>query len=751
MTSERAEALPADGGARPTGLPAFQPAAEKGLTEALITIRKRKWIIIIATLLGFAYGWYKSSIQPHVYVAMGTIEIRTGSSNAFRVSAAGGADPGVGLGNQMALLKSDTLLLMVARDLDLANNRTFLDAKRPIPHMSVEDPFIRQLMINILSGDIGVYGVTKTDLIHISCSTLDPKLSALIVNKLIDDFIYRSLQASADASERVANFLSAQLGTLKKQVEDSQARVIELGNRIGVVGLDPTHNEISTNLDALAAAASEAEIARILAESRYKILSAMDPNDLDPSVDAGKGGAGSMSALPTLRAQREGIRVQLATLSVNLGPLHPQIKALRAEDAQLSKEIDADQKQMLLSAREDFNAARTNEDRTRGALEAEKAEAYKLRGSLVEYTLKQRDFESARNLYESLLERLQTARVQAGLESTEIDIVDQATPPLGPTLQSRSSIVSLDTVVMLIAGILLAFVVDSLDTGIQTVAELEAAAGLPSLALIPRARRITDPTGLSQAQRNLAVLSSPKSQFTEAFRSLRTSLLLSTPGGEPKVILLTSATPSEGKTTAAINLACVLAQRGVRVLLIDADLRRPTVHHRFGINGKTGLTTVLSGASTLEETVQKIVEVPTLDILVSGPVPPFPTDMLGSATMHRLLQQARGIYTHIVMDSPPLLSVTDSVVLAREADTVIMIVRHGKSSKHAVRRGRELLSRAGARVTGVALNAVDLNSPEYYSYYGYSGYTSYGAGGVDKSAWDTQSSAQKSDTPGDPR
>ena len=342
-------------------------------------------------------------------------------------------------------------------------------------------------------------------------------------------------------------------------------------------------------------------------------------------------------------------------------------------------------------------------------------------------------------MYDGLLQRLRTAGVEAGLESTEIDIVDPAYPALGPTLKSKSTIFIIDTFVMLIVGTILAFLLESLDTGLRSVAEIESVSGLPSMALIPRARRtVSEDSTASAVMRNLTTLSSPKSQFSEAFRALRTSLLLSVAGGEPKLILLTSATPSEGKTTVSINLACVLAQRNVRVLLIDADLRRPTVHHRFGLNGKIGLTSVLTGSVSLKDAIQTIPEIPQLDVLVSGPVPPFPTEMLGSDTMQALLEECKGIYTHIVMDSPPLLSVTDSVVLARDADAVVMIVRHGKSSKHAMRRARDLLVRSGAPVTGIVLNAVDLNSPEYYAYYGYYGYTGYAAAGVDSAGWDSR-------------
>jgi succinoglycan biosynthesis transport protein ExoP len=220
--------------------------------------------------------------------------------------------------------------------------------------------------------------------------------------------------------------------------------------------------------------------------------------------------------------------------------------------------------------------------------------------------------------------------------------------------------------------------------------------------------------------------------------------LLSTAGHPPKFILFTSATPSEGKTTTASNLACILAQGDSKVLLIDADLRRPNIHHRFGLNGKIGLTTVLTGATRLEDAVQRISEVPNLDILPSGPVPPFPTEMLSSEVMSQLLARCGVLYTHVIIDSPPILSVTDGVILARDVDAVVLVVRHGKSSKHVVRRARDLLIRSGSVPTGIVLNAVDMSSPEYYGYYGYSGY-SYSS--IDAESWETQKGAGDASAP----
>jgi capsular exopolysaccharide synthesis family protein len=701
-----------------------------------VTIRKRRYLILAATLLGAGYGFYQGIIQPRVYLSTGTIEIRSGSSNEYRVGAQPtGGETTSKMPTQVAILKSDTLMLAVARDLNLANNQAFVGARAPFPFRNIDDPNVRQGTIGALQGDVSVEALPKTDIIRISCTTLDPKLSSDIINKLVEEYTLRSFQSRADATQRVSRFFAHQLDDLKIEVQTDQEQMIDLQKQLGMVGFDPGNNAITSSLADLTKAVNAAELARINAEAHYRTLSGTNRDMLALPPGSGR----DSGAVPGLRSQIDTARASLAQLSANLGPNHPQVKATRDQLNELTRELHEEQDRVLSEAQEAYIAARAEEDQTRGVLAQQTADDLKLRDALVEFTTRQREYESNRTLYENLLQRLRTAGVQAGLESTEIDPIDVAVPATAPSLRSRSTMVLVDSVVMLIVGLIIAFVLDSLDTGLRSVAEIEAVSGLPSLALIPRTRRNTAEHGkLTAAMRNLGVLTNPKSQFSEAFRALRTSLLLSVAGGEPHVILLTSATPSEGKTTVSTNLACVLAQRDVRVLLIDADLRRPTVHHRLGLNGKIGLTSVLTGSVTLEEAIQHVPEVPTLDVLVSGPVPPFPTEMLGSETMRQLLEKCRGIYTHIVLDSPPLLSVTDSVVLARDADAIVLILRHGKSSKHAVRRARDLLVRSGARVTGLAVNAVDLNSPEYYAYYGYYGYSGYSSAGVDSAGWESR-------------
>jgi succinoglycan biosynthesis transport protein ExoP len=757
-------------------------SSDTSLSEVLITLRKRRWILIVAVVIGLFYGLFKATSQPKLYEATGRIQVRTGSSNEYRVSAVSsfvGGDTATKLQTEVNILQSDSLLLTVGRELNLPNNPAFFGGKNKggPTHYSLDDPAIRQATISTLQGNLKVALVLKTDIIKISYSSLSAQLSADIVNKLISEYIQHSYETRYQSTQRVSQWLSGQLDDLKQQVETSEEQMIDVQKRLGIIGLDPTHSQITTGVDDLARAAGQARVARILAESRYRTMSGMGASAVDPSAygagagantgtsapapgtstgtsasssgtansstgippfGAADGTTGPTSQVAQLRSQLGSLQATYAQTQATLGPNHPTVKALKAQMEELTKQVAAEQTRSLQASREAYLIARSTENQTTSTLETEKDNAYKLRDDLVEYTLRQREYESNRTLYDGLRQRLRTAGVQAGLESLEIDVVDQALPPASPTLSSKSTIVIIALIFSLIAGIALAFLLESLDTGLRSIAEIEAITELPSLAIIPRSRKVNaeSQAGMTTVQRNLSVLNQPKSQFAEAIRSLRTSLLLSTTGHPPKFILFTSATPSEGKTTTASNLACVLAQRDTSVLLIDADLRRPNVHHRFGLNGKVGVSTLLTGSTLLENTVQRVPEVPNLHILPSGPVPPFPTEMLTSQAMNDLLEQCGKLYTHIVIDSPPILSVTDGILLARKADAVALVIRHGKSSKHVVRRARDLLLRSGAPITGIVLNAVDLNAPEYYGYYGYSGY-SYSS--IDSDSWEAQS------------
>ncbi len=301
----------------------------------------------------------------------------------------------------------------------------------------------------------------------------------------------------------------------------------------------------------------------------------------------------------------------------------------------------------------------------------------------------------------------------------------------------------------LTTGIGLAFLLEGMDNTVRTPEQAQMISSLPSLGMIPLGSRSTSE---GPSKQRLSITSAkevvelvtqcrPQSQMAESYRALRTSLLLTSLGAPPKVVLVTSALPQEGKTTTSINTAIVLAQKGTRVLLIDADLRRPSIHKTLGMGPKTGLSNVLTGNATLQQTIIRSNILPTLFVLPAGPPPPNPAELLASSNMKDVLAELREQYDHIVVDTPPTLSVTDAVVMSTRADAVVLVIRSGQTTKQALRRSRELLMQVNARIAGVLLNAVDLNSPDYYYYYEYQG--KYGHGYYQEDEADTEESVAR--------
>ena len=377
-----------------------------------------------------------------------------------------------------------------------------------------------------------------------------------------------------------------------------------------------------------------------------------------------------------------------------------------------------------------YLAALQRETMLRSAFDKQKQEANKLNESAIEYSILKRDLDSNRTLYEGLLEKLKEAGVTAGLRSNNFRIINVARVPSSPSEPNIPRNLSFALVLGIISGVGLAFLLENMDTTVRTPEQAQLISGLPSLGMIPLGSKSTR---LGAAGKRLALTPPakevfetvtqirPQSQMAESYRALRTSLLLSNLGAPPKVILVTSARPQEGKTTTSINTAIVLAQKGVRVLLVDGDLRRPSVHKALGMQPRSGLSNVLTGSATIQQTVTASTVLPNLFILPAGTPPPNPAELLASSNMRDLIMELRQQFDHIVIDTPPTLSVTDAVVLAPRADACVLVIRSGQTTKQALRRARDILTQVNAHVAGVLLNAVDLTSPDYYYYYEYQG------------------------------
>ncbi|MGH9757061.1 MAG: polysaccharide biosynthesis tyrosine autokinase, partial [Candidatus Acidiferrales bacterium] len=429
--------------------------------------------------------------------------------------------------------------------------------------------------------------------------------------------------------------------------------------------------------------------------------------------------------------------------AVNLyGPNYPKVQRLAAQQKEVNDDLHNAQQTLLQTVQQEYQTANNHVEILQQALDKQKTEANDLAEKLVQYNILEHDAESNKQLYDGLLQKLKEAGITAGLRSSNIRIVDPALSPSSPSRPQKSRNILLAILVGLVGGIGLALFREYLDNTVKSPDDIESLTGLPSLAVVPSLPGLTGNHGrLSRLAREAAPQSAagprvellsymqPKSQISEAFRALRTSLLLSQADHPPQVILVTSALPREGKTTAAVNLAVTLAQLGDRTLLMDSDLRKPGVRRALNLTvGKeVGLSSYLAGVSTLEEVCIAHPTINNLAALTTGPIPPSPADLLSSHRMAEAIAELRHRYKFIVIDSPPVMAATDAVILSAQTDGVLLVVRSGETPKEAFIRTRDLLAAVKSRLLGVVLNAVDSSAPDYYYSYRYYPYA-YGYG-----------------------
>jgi capsular exopolysaccharide synthesis family protein len=424
------------------------------------------------------------------------------------------------------------------------------------------------------------------------------------------------------------------------------------------------------------------------------------------------------------------------------GPNYPKVLRLQAQQKEVEQNLAAARKTMVESVEQEFSTARSHVELLQEALDKQKAEANDLAEKLVQYHILQHDAESNKQLYDGLLQKLKEAGITAGLRSSNIRVVDPALAPASPSRPQKARNILLAILVGLVGGVGLALFREYLDNTVKSPDDIETLTGLPSLAVVPslpgmqtshsrfsRLAREVAPQSGSGPRVELLSYIQPKSQISEAFRALRTSLLLSQADHPPQVILVTSALPREGKTTAAVNLAVTLAQLGDRTLLMDSDLRKPGIRRALNltIGKEMGLSSYLAGVSTLDEVIIPHPTINNLSALTTGPVPPSPADLLSSHRMREAIVELRHRFKFIVIDSPPVMAATDAVILSALTDGVLLVVRSGETPKEAFTRTRDLLAAVKCRLLGVVLNAVDSSAPDYYYSYRYYPYA-YGYG-----------------------
>lgn len=752
MSAERPDAIEASPRSAPPIVEAAPPSFVSNYTpvnsgEFLLEslwriVQKRKWIIIASVLIVFTMALIISARMTPIYDAQCRITLSKPVNNdlGLRDSASTSADEywdyAVELETQTKILHSDALALEVIRNLQLDKNPAFTGPreKKNAPQSALAssadmnpDSGEQARLLSLFSSSLKVNPIPRTRILEIHYTHSDPKLAASITNALADAYIEQNIRTKYESTMQTSDWISKQLSDLKLKTETAQEKLVRYQKEHGILGIDEKQNIITSKLDELNRQLTIAEGDRIQKEASYR-MAASNPDMLTRAEPYG--------VITKLQQDRGTLLTRYAELKTTFGPSYPKVIELKNQLDDIDRQIEAETKSIERRLKSDYLAAAQREKMLDSALENQKREANQLNESAIEYNLLKRDLETSRQLYEGLLQRLKEAGVSAGLKSNNIRIIDAARPPTSPSSPNIPRNLALALIVGLVGGVTLAFIQEAMDNTLRTPEQIQAISSMPSLGIIPLEPQLSkgkllslksdvlggvsasETTDEEAAKTGLIVLQNrPFSEMAESYRALRTSILLSSLGAPPKVILVTSPLPQEGKSTTAMNCAAALAQQGSRVLLIDADMRRPRIASALKLQAGVGLSNLLTGSAPLEDVVQAVPQVPNLFAIASGPIPPRPAELLGSDLMEQHLLALRKSFDHIIIDSPPALSVTDAVMLSSRVDSVIIVVFASRTRKEALRRVKELFTQVNARLMGVVVNGVDVRSPDHYYYY----------------------------------
>jgi polysaccharide biosynthesis transport protein len=728
-------------GAFPPGL--MQPDIhDDRLTAAELgrLVYRNRWILFVCVLLGLILAVIYTTTRQRRYESTAIIEIspenNPGIAISDSVSSALSEESSERLETQMNILQNDALALAVMRKLRMYSYADVpakdLTDTSPVstPSSYGDDgltPDQREGCLYLFHRDLKVKLRPNTELVEVHYRSPDPRLAAKVANTLVSMYIEETFESRYDAANQISQWITQQLNDVKATAAADQLQLAALQKRSGIIGTSESDNTITDKLRQVNEELTNAEADRIVKEAQYRMVQARDPNTIAASLQD--------PTLQVLRSHQAQLKLEFAQLDAKFGQGYPPLRELTSELQENNQAINTEIDRVTQKIKGDYQTALQTEQMLQQEYDNQKQQAYALNADAAQYAILQREVLSNRDLYENLQLKLKQAGISAGLSSSNTTVVDYARPGTHPVDPKVPLDIAIGLTGGLFFGIAIAFIRSSLDTTVRDLEETEMITGLPAIAFIPRIPSSGKHALLSDDGNRpspaLISLRSPKSTTAEAFRALRSSLLLSRPGGVPKVILITSSIPSEGKSLISTNLAIVLAQSGSRVLLVGADLRKPAIHRLFHMPPGKGLSAALAGDGDPSANIIVSDELPSLHLLAAGPQPPFPSEMLASGRMHDLLEEWRADYDYIVLDTPPVSMVTDAVVLSSFADVVLLVARMGNVTRGALRIARSLLERSQAPMGGVVLNSIDQGAMYYY-YGSYKGYGAYGQYGEDK-------------------
>jgi polysaccharide biosynthesis transport protein len=683
---------------------------DAGLRDYLKILSKRRWAAVAVFFAVFSAVTVYTLTATPVYKSTARVFVDPGTSqNEISVQQGQQVDTSSYIQTQLGILKSDSIARSVVRKMGLDKTQPgggsvlgfFGLQDEPGPDRKME------AAVRAFQAKLSVDEVKNSNIINVSYVDKDPALASAVANEVVQTFIERNLEMKVEPARAAITWLNSRLGEIKTKMTESSNQLEDFKRSRDLIQTDDRQANISIQaLSDLNQKALEAQAARSAAETKYHLVQKLEqtPDGLMtlPEVI-------NNNVIQNLLAQQSALAKEYADASKKYGPRHPHLIRLKNEMDALQAQIKNEVNYIVLSFKNSYDVALKDEQNIKAAFGQQKAAAMNYDKRASEYDIMKQDVEGSRSIYDVVLKKFQESTLTGSMNMSNVQLLDQAIPLEKPFRPDKAMNLFLGLVIGLICGIASSFAVEFLDSTFKTPDDVEEYLRLPMLGVIPRIKNIE------------SFMSDPKAPGAESFRNVRSNLLLSTGDKAPKVVQICSASHSEGKTTFALNMASIMAAAGEKILLIDADLRKPRLHKMLKAANRQGLSNLLSGQTALDDIIRQS-DVDGVDVITSGPVPPNPSELLGSKTMRESLVLLSRVYDRVIIDCPPLAGLADAPLVSSMSDGIILVIRGSKTPRDLVVKSKKNLEAINARVLGVVLNDVRGRSDQYYYQYNYGYY-----------------------------
>ena len=705
-------------------------AAETHLLDKMRALLRYKWPAAATLVVVIALASLRAYSQTPLYRATARLLIELEDERSLAMEGVGTApktteytyDPEPYFQTQYRILTGRELAERVVKRLDLRSMPDLngsapprrgvakvIDAVRGLTGRTEPadaTPPSPEATVATFSSRISVDPVRASRLVDVSFVSSDPNTAARAINALVDEYVAQNLAVRQQDMSKSLMWLSEELERQERRVEASERAMAEYRAGHNAGSLRDRENIVTARLNQLNESATRARTARAQKESLYKQIEALGAAAAAETIPA----IASNPSVQGVKATLAELQQKKTLLSERYGDKHPEMVTVMASMQDATRQLNTELTKAVEAIRHDYESAVLEEKTLAQALSDQQTVAADLDRKGVAYTVMEREAQSNRQLYETLLQREKELQVLANSRGNNVRLIDRATIPSAPFAPDVRRSLMLGALAGLLVAFGLVFALDSFDDTIKSAEDITRKLGLPCLGLVPDVRPRSD---------RPVVSATGSGDFGEAIRSLRTSVAFSSETEGSAVIVVTSAQPLEGKTTTACNLAMAMAYGGAKVLLVDADLRRPSVHNGFGLENRVGLSDVLAERTPLASAVYRLASPDNLWVMTAGAPPHNPSELLGSKRMEQLVEQMRtGPFEWVIIDTPPVLAVTDASILAREATGVAFVLGSAMTRRRLAERAIETLAIGGPRILGAVLNRVD-SSRETYSYSDY--------------------------------